>query len=631
MEQQIKKDISLYGYQQDIIDWMINVKSNPINGSRGGILYVEMGLGKTFTTLEYLRQTQSKKSLVICSKTLIQEWLKQIDKFYVVKPKVFVYHTSFNSLKNLKYTDLQDYDIIITTYHMISKSNKLRKDFKLSDNLIFKEEIYGKFKWKIANYEELNFNIETGKNILYGMKWDNIICDESQTITNWKTSFFQSIYTLNTKFIFGLSGTPIKNNKSEFITSLKMLKVNGNNYPSLWNKSENIMNPEYFNLFYNVDYEKANVKLPEIKNIIKELEFSPLEKQILERYVGLWEGYLGTTTDKYDDIMTKLLGLFTRLRQINLDKMLLVSTKSGLRQYIESIIYQEQGTDPNDIEITEEQISNFNHNLTFGNQKFEEIKKIIEEVKQRNEKILIFSSFTKYLELLSGELGDENITFIQSIDSIQTRQMKINMWKENEDKRIMIMNYRIGAEGLNLVEANNVMLLDTWWNFTYEKQAIARCHRIGQTKSVNVYRLLFKNSVETLMFNKSAFKSDIFNKIKNNENLKHEQSELSLRNMNEIIRSIKTGLRTIELDLSVLEGNIVVDDDINELGDMMDNMNLNNDNNEDDNNDDECPICYENIKNHEKITTKCNHNYHINCLNDWKMIKNDCPTCRKHL
>ena len=619
---QLKQQTSLYGYQQEIVNWMKNIKQNPINGSRGGILYVEMGLGKTFTTLEYLRQTQSQKALIICSKTLIQEWINQIEKFYEVKPKIFIYHSSYNKLKHITKTQLNDYGIIITTYHMISKSNKISKNVKLSENLVYKEEFYGKYKWKIADYEELDFNIEHGNSVLYGMKWDNVICDESQTITNWKTAFFQSVYTLNTKGFFGLSGTPIKNNKGEFITSLKMLKVRGNNYPSLWNKTENVMRPEYFQLFYNVDYEMAKIELPNINHIVKELDFSVLEKKILERYVGLWEFYMSHHRDDYGDVMTKLLGLFTRLRQINLDKLLLVKTRSGLKQYIETLSV-EQGSDPRDIDITEERLNNFNHGLTFGNQKFEEIKKIIEEIKNRNEKVIIFSSFTSYLKILSENLQNEQITMIESEDTIQTRGMKIKMWKENVDKKILIMNYRIGAEGLNLVEANNVILLDTWWNFTYEKQAIARCHRIGQKKEVNVYRLLFKNSVETLMFNKSVFKSDIFNKIKNNEILKDEKSELSLRNMNEIVKSLRTGLKTIELDLSVLD-NVQVEQQVDELNDIMGGLNLNVEHGE-------CPICLENIEN-DLETTKCYHKFHGDCLNTWRNIGNNiCPCCRDKL
>ncbi len=76
------------------------------------------------------------------------------------------------------------------------------------------------------------------------------------------------------------------------------------------------------------------------------------------------------------------------------------------------------------------------------------------------------------------------------------------------------MNYNIGAEGLNLVEANNIIILDTWWNFSLEAQAIARVKRIGQTREINVYRLLMKNTIESIILEKSQLKMNLFEKIK---------------------------------------------------------------------------------------------------------------------
>ena len=170
---------------------------------------------------------------------------------------------------------------------------------------------------------------------------------------------------------------------------------------------------------------------------------------------------------------------------------------------------------------------------------------------------IVFSSFTTYLKLIVENVEGQKITFIESVDSIPQRRKKIENWKKSKDNNILIMNYRIGAEGLNLVEANNVVLLDTWWNFTYEKQAIARCHRIGQTKSVNVYRLLFKNSIETLMFNKSVFKSDIFGKIQRHEETEDAESKLTANNMDRMIQAIKSGLQTIKLKSEDLENVII--------------------------------------------------------------------------
>ena len=83
------------------------------------------------------------------------------------------------------------------------------------------------------------------------------------------------------------------------------------------------------------------------------------------------------------------------------------------------------------------------------------------------------------------------------------------------------MNFKIGSEGLNLIEANNVILLDTWWNFALEDQAICRCKRNGQTKKVNIYRILTNNSIELLIYKKAQYKKGLFKKLKEKEEIKN--------------------------------------------------------------------------------------------------------------
>ncbi len=589
---QLKENYSLYQYQKNIVQWMNNIRVNPIHGSKGGILYVEMGLGKTFTTLEYIRQTGSKNNLIICSKTLIQEWLKQIEKFYEVQPSVYVLHNDYNKIKDTRIQDLKNADIVLTTYHMVSRANKINSECKFSDRLIWKEQMTRKTqRWCVDNYSTQLVPETRGSKNIYSLLWDNIICDESQTLTNWKTSFFQSVYALNTKYIFGLSGTPIKNNKKELIASLKFLKVTGYNYPHSWNKDTVYNN--LFCLYYDVNYEKANVKLPETNEILRELHFDKEEIEILRAYLRLWDLYIGRHKDGYGDSMSKLMGLFTRFRQISLDKFLLTKTLPALHQYVEAIECKL---------MTDEMIKKYDHGLTFGGAKYKEILKIIDEVAKRDEKVIIFSSFTSYLDGIEKAISKNiPLTFIKSEDSILARTTKINKWKNDENNNVLMMNYRIGAEGLNLIEANNVVLLDTWWNFTYERQAIARCHRIGQTKTVNIYRLLFKNSIETLMYNKSVFKSDIFEKIKYGQDLDDESSRLSLANMTKIINALVLNIKGMELKTDIKVDYKKVD---------------------------ECAICLDEIQ-ENLYKTNCNHDFHRHCIGQWKHMGNDtCPCCR---
>ena len=531
---ELKTEYSLYDYQQDIINWMDKITKKPINNSKGGILYAQMGLGKTLTSLEYIRQRQKKQSLIICSKTLIQEWLNQINKFYKNTDNVFILHRDYNNLKNITKEKLLKYDIIITTYHMISNANKIKKNNytrNLSEKYIYKLDVLG---WCIDRHdfkpitEELN-----GIHSIYNINWDLLIIDECQTLTNWKTNFFKSIYSLCTKEIFGLSGTPIKNNKNEFIALLKLLKVNSFFRPVDW-KNDEIKN-SYYDLFYKVDYKKVNKKLPKQTDIKIEMTLSKKDHEKYKLYVNklsllcnLHENEDENKNNKKKIKFAKVIGLLTRLRQICVDPYLLTLNENSISEYMK-IMYHKKIKN----------FKNVNHGLKFGNNKLYHLKKIILEILNRNEKVIVFSSFTSYLKLVNKHISN-NSTIILSSDSIIKRNKKINNWKNNTNNNILFLNYRIGAEGLNLVEANNVILIDTWWNFALEEQAIARVKRINQNKDIKVYRLLNKNTIESLIIKKCIFKANLYEKIKLGIDKKDiEKSKLSMANIKNLIHKME--------------------------------------------------------------------------------------------
>jgi len=605
---QLKENIELYPYQKDIINWMNHTNDNDL--SNGGVLFVEMGLGKTFTTLEYIRQSNSKNNLIICSKSLIGEWLNQIDKFYDIKPSIFVMHSDYNNLKNITKEELLKYDIILTTYNIVTRANKVRNSPPkssnfYSNNLIFKIRESMWEKWYIRDNNNYLNNVNYGTHSIFNIQWNNVICDECQCLSNWKTKTFQSIYTLNCQNIYGLSGTPIKNNRNELITLLKLFKCKGFKYPSNWGKED--ISDEYYDLFYNVDYNKANITLPKLNESIYELNLKQNVIKIYDNYLTLWDYYMQRHKDGYQDSIPKLMGLFIRFRQLCLDPYLLVNNKKSCLQYMEvnELLTEEE------IKKTHTNWEKYNHNLSFGNEKYEGIKNKINEVINREEKVIIFSSFTSYLEKLSKKIKDEeniNSTFIKSEQSIKERHELINNWKNDTNNNILMMNFRIGAEGLNLIEANNVIFIDTWWNFTYEKQAIARCYRIGQKKEVNVYRFIYKNSIETLMYNKSHFKEDIFNKIKNKEDKEDETTKVSLENMTKIVDILK-GIINEEIKLSKKEN--IIKKFPNE--------------------DTECCICLDNINENNFTQLKCGHYYHKKCITQWEKIKKNCPYCREDI
>ncbi|EEB07489.1 ATP-dependent DNA helicase [Schizosaccharomyces japonicus yFS275] len=117
---------------------------------------------------------------------------------------------------------------------------------------------------------------------------------------------------------------------------------------------------------------------------------------------------------------------------------------------------------------------------------------------QPGEKILIFSQFTQFLELLSVPLQREGIRFVVYDGSMSASQRDeaIHRFQHKESVQVMLVSLKAGSTGLNLTAANHVVLLDPFYNPSVEEQAIDRAYRIGQKREVHVYRMITADSIE---------------------------------------------------------------------------------------------------------------------------------------
>lgn len=122
----------------------------------------------------------------------------------------------------------------------------------------------------------------------------------------------------------------------------------------------------------------------------------------------------------------------------------------------------------------------------------------IDSIKLGGEKAIVFSQWTKMLDLLEACLKDSSIQYrrLDGTMSVFARDKAVKDFNTLPEVSVMIMSLKAASLGLNMVAACHVLLLDLWWNPTTEDQAIDRAHRIGQTRPVSVLRLTVKNTVE---------------------------------------------------------------------------------------------------------------------------------------
>jgi SNF2 family DNA or RNA helicase len=146
--------------------------------------------------------------------------------------------------------------------------------------------------------------------------------------------------------------------------------------------------------------------------------------------------------------------------------------------------------------------------------KFDVFFSLLSDTLRDGRKVLVFSSFVKTLKLLEAELQKRGISYSYMDGQTKQRSTVINEFTDDPSKQVFLLSMKVGGVGLNLTASDMVVLFDPWWNPMVEMQAMDRAHRIGQLKTVHVYSLITKNTLEERMLSlkekkKALFKSTV--------------------------------------------------------------------------------------------------------------------------
>ena len=167
------------------------------------------------------------------------------------------------------------------------------------------------------------------------------------------------------------------------------------------------------------------------------------------------------------------------------------------------------------------------------------LDKIAEGVEEGH-KILLFSQFTGMLDLFEEALPSRGISTVRLDGStpISERQKRVALFQSDapDSPRVFLSSLKAGGVGLTLTKADYVFHYDPWWNPQVEAQASDRSHRIGQTRSVFIYRFLVRGTVEERVQDLKKVKRDIFSRLLGGEESLAEGGDaLSLEEMRALI------------------------------------------------------------------------------------------------
>uniref|UniRef100_A0A8D2E0I7 Helicase, lymphoid specific n=1 Tax=Sciurus vulgaris TaxID=55149 RepID=A0A8D2E0I7_SCIVU len=167
--------------------------------------------------------------------------------------------------------------------------------------------------------------------------------------------------------------------------------------------------------------------------------------------------------------------------------------------------------------------------LVTNSGKFLILDRMLPELKKRGHKVLLFSQMTRMLDILMDYCQLRNFNFSRLDGSMSYSEREENMHNFNTDRDVFIflVSTRAGGLGINLTAADTVIIYDSDWNPQSDLQAQDRCHRIGQTKPVVVYRLVTANTIDQKIVERAAAKRKLEKLIIHKNHFKGGQSGLN--------------------------------------------------------------------------------------------------------
>ena len=504
---------TLRPYQYSGVQWLINHQQNGL----GCCLADDMGLGKTIQTIaallharegfsnqnenhnENLKENQNQKEIQnqkevrnIDSQQPMQEIkVEQLDLFGAVQESIVDIHQTIENVaidppleeNNIQHLptgrQAQQPTLIVMPSSLLFNWQLECKKF--APHLHIKKHIGSKraksatdltrFDVILTSYQTALRDID----MLVEIDWHYVILDESQYIKNPASKIFSAIQQLSAEHKLSLSGTPIENSLSDLWSQMQFINpdilgsysffkkhfqkpIEKDQDESLIDELKTLTSP------FLLRRTKAEVlpELPEKTEQIVYCEMSSNQAKLYDTEKSATRNMILQSDLSDPQVKMQVLSSLLRLRQLSNHPSLCKA------DYLDS------------------------------SGKFEVIKESFDTVAKSGHKALIFSSFTKHLDLMASYLSDNQIDFVSLTGktSQKNRQKAVKAFQENESIQFFLISIKAGGTGLNLTAADYVFILDPWWNPFIEEQAIARAHRIGLEHPLNVIRFISKETIE---------------------------------------------------------------------------------------------------------------------------------------
>lgn len=421
-------------YQEAGLHWLWFLYSYQLSG----LLCDEMGLGKTHQAMALLAAVSASdpkgKFLVVCPTSVIFHWQDLLARF-LPKIRVSTYYGTGRTLDDFA----EKYDLLLTSYGTLRSEKEALSDHSFS----------------VAIFDE----IQTAKNHL------------SQT--------HKALKALDATTRIGLTGTPIENTllelKALFDVVLPGYMPTETVYKELFvNPIEKQQDQERKQLLsrlidpFILRRKKAEVLL-ELPEKVETISYAPLSDEQKKLYQSVYESSRTHLIKELSDTSKPtpyihVFALLTKLKQICDHPALYLN-----------------------------QVSNYTRH---SSGKWDLFVELLQETRESGQKLVVFSQYLGMLDMIESYLKQEKISYATIRGSTRDRKEQVLRFRDDPKCEVFVGSLQAAGVGIDLISASVVIHYDRWWNPAKENQATDRVHRMGQSRGVQVFKLVTRDTLE---------------------------------------------------------------------------------------------------------------------------------------
>ena len=423
------------------VEWCL--KREMAESNKGGIIADEMGLGKTIEILGTIYCNKLAHTLIVLPYSLLAQWEKIIIKLLGIQP--LIYHGV--KRRTLTVDNIMSHPIVITTYGLLLSTRRS--------------------------------NTELRTNPMYLIRWGRIVYDEAHHLRNFGTRVNYGASQMRADITWLMTGTPIQNSEEDVYSLYRLL-----GFKNIQATIETLVRE---NMLRRTK-EQAGIILPPCNTTIIPVEWNHTKEQVLATQihrllrfsqleaVPVEENVVASKAHKPETTTTIFATKEPHFKVLNKAKQVCVLPKLMKKKLYKLIL---------DGEIQQPQVKVME--MLLHTSKIEKVVAAILNRKDNGRPKLVFCYFHGEIDEFERLLKNHNMN-VKKFDGRTSKSERARILNNPCD--VLIGQIDATNEGLNLQAYKEIYIVSPQWNPAVEDQAIARCHRIGQTDTVEVFHFV---------------------------------------------------------------------------------------------------------------------------------------------